>query len=100
MHPGHVAFQSIDLTVVSDVAVRMGQLPTRKSVRRKTLVHQAKRASDVWIRELTIKIGNLRRQKQAFVNDSPRRERGNVEELLVFDVRFPNLLLSPFANDV
>src|SRR6266496_937421 len=60
LHPVHISAKRVDLSVMGDISVRMGTLPTRKSVGGEALVDEAQRANRVGIREFAIKAGNLR----------------------------------------
>ena len=46
LHPVDVAAQRVDLAVVRDVAVRVGERPGREGVRAEPLVHQRERRLD------------------------------------------------------
>src|SRR5271155_219151 len=78
----------------------MRTLPTRKCVRRKALVHQAQRAGDVGIGKLFVEIRDLRSEQQSLINNGAARERGNVKDTRVFDVRQSHLALGALADDV
>src|SRR5262249_33650520 len=92
--------QRIDLAVMRDVAVRMRQLPTGESVGREALVNQTERAHGLGIGEVAVEICDLRRQQQAFVDDRPTRERGDIEEFLVLNIRLADLLFRALANHI
>jgi hypothetical protein len=77
--PGWMIAQGVDFAVVRDIAVGMGELPSGEGVGGETLVHQAERAHQLRIAQLGIKMGHLRRQQQAFVDDGAGRKRRNVE---------------------
>ena len=47
VHPVDIALERVDFAIVRDVVIGMSALPTRKSVGRKTLMHQAQRAGHV-----------------------------------------------------
>ena len=100
IHPVHVAANGIDLTVVRDEAVGVGQLPGGKSIRGETLVHHTKRADDIGIGELFVKLCNLRGQQQAFVDNGARGKRRNVEHTLIGNVRIHYFHFGAFADDV
>ena len=86
VHPVHVSAQRVDFAVVADVAVRVRQLPARKRVGRKALVHQAQRAGQFGIQQLLIEIGDLRREQQSLVDNRARGKRRNVEEILLLQI--------------
>ena len=100
IHPVHVAAQRVYFAVVADVAIRVRKLPARKRVRRKALVDDADRARQVGMRELLVEGRNLRRQQQALVNDSARRERRNVEKVFLFQVGLADDQLYLLAQNV
>ncbi len=50
-------------------------------------MHQAQRAGHFRIQQFLVKIGNLRRQQQAFVNNGSRRKRRKIEEALLLEIR-------------
>src|SRR5258708_22131909 len=100
VHPIDVAFERVDLAIVRDIAIGMRSLPTRKRVGGKALVHQAKRAGHVWVRKLLVKIGDLRRQQQALINNGAAGKRWNVEYTRIFDAGGRYLTLSALAYHV
>ena len=73
-HPVHIAPQRVDFAVVCHVPVGMRELPAGKSIRRKALMDQTKRAHHIGIGELDVEIRYLRRQQQSFVHNRPRRK--------------------------
>src|SRR2546423_12759397 len=100
MHPGNVPFQGVNFAVVRDVAVGMGELPTRKSVGREALVYQPQRTGRVRIRKIPVETCDLRGEEQALVKDGAGREIGNIKEFLILDFRFCSLLLVSLAHMV
>ena len=100
MHPCDIAFKRVDLPIVCNIAIGMRQLPAGKSVRRESLVHQAKRALRIGIRKISVEVGDLGRKQKAFVNDGATRQRRNVKKIFVFDVRFGDFQLRSFPDDV
>ena len=52
-HPVLVALHGVDLAVVGDVAVRVGERPRRERVRREAAVHEQQRALDALVEEIT-----------------------------------------------
>src|SRR5579884_190352 len=83
-----------------DVAVRVCQLPARESIRGKTLVHQTERAGDIRVRELAVKIRDLRCEQKPLVDDGSTGKRRDVEELFVFYLGFRDLAFRTFTNDI
>ncbi len=101
MHPIDVPFDGVDFAVVADVAIRVGQRPGGESIGGEALVHQADRADTVRVRQFAVKVGDLGRQQQTFVNDGAGRERGDVEEALVADLfRVGHFRLGALHHDV
>ena len=84
VHPVDIAAQRVDLTVVRQETVRMGALPARKGVGRKPLVHQRERGLYLRVAKVGIKLRNLGRDQQSFVNDGRGREATEVEQLTFF----------------
>ena len=82
-HPVAVAAQGVDLTVVRDVAVRVGQGPRRERVGREAGVHQRQRAADALVRELGVERLELRLGEHALVDQRARREAREVGAGLV-----------------
>ena len=52
LHPVDVAAQRVDLAVVSDKTVRMGQRPRRECVGAEALVHQGERRLEIRVRQI------------------------------------------------
>ena len=100
IHPVHVPAQCVDLSVVADVAVRMRQLPARECIRGEALVHEAQRARHLRIRQLLVEMHDLRSEQQSLVDDRPRRQRRNVEELLLLQVGLRDRCLGLLAQHV
>ena len=63
VHPVHVAAHGVDFAVVTEIAVRMRELPGGKRVGGKALVHQAERAHCVRIGQLIVELDDLRSQQ-------------------------------------
>src|SRR5437899_960055 len=78
----------------------MGELPTGKSVGRETLMDKAQRAGRIGIRKIAVEVRNLRCQQESFVNDRARRQRRNVKEFLVLNIRFGNFFFSALAHHI
>ena len=94
VHPTDVAADGVDLAVVRDVAIGMGELPAGKRVGGEALVNEGERAGDERIGQLEIELLNLRGQHEALVDDGAAGKGGNVEGFLVLDLgggrfRFP-----------
>ncbi len=66
----------------------------------KALMNQAQRAHGVGVRQFLVELGNLMRQQQAFVHDGARRQRRNIEEAFVGEIRGGDLGLGALADDV
>jgi len=81
VHPVHVASQRVDLTVVAQVSKGMRQLPGRKVLVEKRWCTM-QRALEFPVRQVDIETGDLRSQQQTLVNNGPRRQRGDVEDVL------------------
>src|SRR5271170_1342340 len=64
VHPVHVAANGVDLSVVTEIAVRMRELPGGKRVGRKTLMDQAERAHGVRIGQLVVELYDLGCEQQ------------------------------------
>ncbi len=82
-HPVAVAPQGVDLTVVRDVAVGVGQRPRGERVRREPGVHQGERAGDPLVREVRVERLELRLGEHALVDQRPRRQAREVGAGLV-----------------
>ncbi len=77
-HPVDVAAQRVDLAVVGDVAVGMGQLPRRERVGREALVHQGERRGEGRVGEVLEVVAELSGEQQALVDDRAGRHRHGV----------------------
>ena len=82
-HPVAVAAQGVDLAVVRDVAVRVGQRPRRERVRREPGVHQRQSARDPLVREVRVERLELRLGQHALVDQRARRQAREVGPGLV-----------------
>src|SRR5579864_517288 len=78
----------------------MRSLPAWKRIGRKTLVYQAQGTFRIRVREFAIKIGDLRSEQQALVNDRSTGKGRNVEHSRVFDAGLPDLILRPLAHHI
>ena len=63
-------------------------------------MHQTQRADRVGICQLVVKLGDLWRQQQAFVDDSARRQRRNVEEVFVRQIGRGDFRFGALAHDI
>ena len=82
VHPVDVALDRVDLAVMRHIVERLGRCQVG-NVLVKQLVHETERAGDVGIGKLAVEIRDLRREQQAFVDDSARRKRGHGEHAAV-----------------
>ena len=73
-HPVAVAAERVDLAVVRDHAVRVGELPAREGVRRVAGVHEGEGARDPFVREVEIEALELRGRQHSLVDKCPRGE--------------------------
>ncbi|MDC4205716.1 MAG: hypothetical protein MPW13_15275 [Candidatus Manganitrophus sp.] len=68
-HPIDVSLQCIDLAVMADIAVGVGQRPRWKGIGREAGVDQRQGAHDLRIGEIGIEKWNLRGEEEPLVND-------------------------------
>ena len=73
-HPVDVAAHGVDLAVVGDQAVRVGELPARERVGREAGVDQHERALQPLVAQVGVAARQLRRHQHPLVDDRPRRE--------------------------
>ena len=78
-HPVDVAAHRIDLAVVGDEPVGVGEPPGREGVGREPLVHQGERRHRQGVLQVEIELPDLMGQDKALVDHRPRRERRHVE---------------------
>ncbi len=71
-HPVDVAAQRVDLAVVRDHPVRVGQLPARERVRGEAGVHEGERALEALVAQVGIETRELRRGQHPLVDERPR----------------------------
>ncbi len=76
-----VTAQGIDFAVMSEVAERMRQRPSRESIRRITLVNKGNRALEIEIVQILVEALNLARQKQALIDNATAAATANVKTL-------------------
>jgi len=77
-HPVEIAAQRVDLTVVGDHAVGMGERPGRERVGGKPLVHQRKRTLEIRIAQIRIVAAELVGQEHALVDQGAARNRNRI----------------------
>src|SRR5688572_12406197 len=78
----------------------MRQLPGRKGVGGEPLVDHAQRADHFRVREFPVELRDLRSQQQPFVHDGSRRQRRNVEYVLVLDIGLRDFPFRALAHHV
>ena len=77
-HPVDVAAQRVDLAVVRDHAVGMGQLPRGEGVGGKALVHQRHRGGQTRVGQVLVVLLHLVGQEHALVDQGAARQRHRV----------------------
>ncbi len=77
-HPVAVALHRVDLAVVADVAVRVGQGPRRERVGREARVHQGHRRVHPLVLEVREELRELVGDEHALVDEGARREARDV----------------------
>ena len=77
-HPVEVALDGVDLAVVRDHPVRVGQRPLGEGVGREALVHQGQRRHAGRILQVEVVLADLVGQQQALVDDGAARHAGHV----------------------
>ena len=75
-HPVDVAAQRVDLAVVGDHPVRVGQLPARERVGREARVHQRQTGRQTRVAKVGEVARQLRRGQHSLVDDRAAREAG------------------------
>ncbi|MNQ69403.1 hypothetical protein D3C85_839940 [compost metagenome] len=78
-HPVEVAFDRVDLAVVGDQAVRVGQRPFGEGIRRETLVDQGQGRDAARVLQVLVVYAHLVGQQQAFIDDGAGRHRWHEE---------------------
>ena len=73
-----VALYRVYLAVVRDCAEWVGKLPRRERVGRISLVYDRERGDEIRIGQVGIELFDLRREKETFVDDRPRRAGADV----------------------
>ena len=71
-HPVLVALDRVDLAVVGDEAVRVGERPRREGVRREPAVHQSEGALETLVGEIGEELGELGGRQHPLVHEGPR----------------------------
>ena len=99
-HPVAVAAKRVDLSVVGQVAVRMGQLPGGEGVGAKAGVDQAQGALHYGIGQVPIVSRDLGSGQEALVDDDGGRQAGDVETLARVQLLSLHLPLHPLAHHV
>ena len=78
-HPVAVAGQRVDLAVVAQVAVRVGQRPARERVGREARVHQRQARLEGGVAQVGEELAQLLGGEHALVDDGAGRQRGEVD---------------------
>ena len=99
-HPVDVAAQRVDLAVVRDVAVRVGERPGGKRVGAEPLVHHRERALERGVAQVREHRRDLRGREHALVDQRGRREADDVEEVAFGRADDVDGLLEALADDV
>ena len=89
VHPVDVAAHGVDLAVVGDEAIGVGQLPRREGVGGKALVRQSQGRLGQGIGQILVKGPDLMGEQQALVDNRPRRKRRHVEARQLGHAEFP-----------
>ena len=79
VHPVHIAPDGVDLAVVGDEPIGVGQLPGGEGVGRESLVDEGKGRDRARIAQVAVETTDLVGQEQAFVDHGTRREGRQVE---------------------
>ena len=82
-HPVDVAHQGVDLAVVADHPVGVGQLPAGEGVGREARVHQRHRALGALVAQVGVEGRQLVADQHALVVDRPRGARDHVQARLL-----------------
>ena len=99
LHPVDVAAQRVDLAVVGDEAVRMGQRPGRERVGAEPLVHERQRRLERRIGQVREHPLDLAGGQHALVDQRARRQADHVEELAPRQIERVHRVLHPLADD-
>ena len=95
VHPVDVASQRVDLAVVSHESARLSAVPTWKCVRREPRVNHRQMALVVRVAQVEEIRHDLRRHQHPFEDDDPRRQRANVKQQCLRQLR---LIAQPMAG--
>jgi len=99
-NPVDVAAQGVDLAVVRDHAERVGQIPGRESVGRKTLMHEGERGDEALVAQVAEVLADLIGQQHTLVDDGARRQRRHVEHLDVGQLERLHAVAGFLADDI
>ena len=99
-YPVDVAAQRVDLTVVRDQPEGMREVPRRKGVRGKALVHERKGRGHPRVLQVLVIGADLVGEQHAFVDDGARRHRRHVELLAVRELERLDRMSRSLADDV
>ncbi|GBD45729.1 hypothetical protein HRbin41_00544 [bacterium HR41] len=80
-HPVAVAAQGVDLAVVGEHAVGVGELPAREGVGGEARVHDRQPRHDARVAQVGVEARQLGRGQHPLVDDRPRRERRDRQAL-------------------
>jgi hypothetical protein len=81
-HPVDVAAQRVDLAVVGDHAVGVGELPARKGIGGKALVDERQRGLVARIGQIAVVAFHLVGEEHALVDDRARRQRHDIKTVV------------------
>ena len=82
-HPVDVAHHRVDLAVVADHAVGVGELPARERVGGEARVHERERALGALVTQVAVEGRELEADQHALVVDRARGARGHVQSRLL-----------------
>ena len=82
-NPVEVAAQRIDLAVMRNKAKRVREIPRRKRIGGKALVHHRQRRDHRLVGKIEIELADLMSEQHPLVDDGARRQRRDVEFLAV-----------------
>ena len=99
-HPVVVALDGVDLTVVREHAVGMGEFPGREGVGREALMHQSQRGDDTRILQVEEVFADLVGQQQTFVDDGSGRHRRHEVFLAVLEPEVLDRVAGGLADDI
>ena len=97
IHPVDIAFNRVDLAIVSEHPEGLGQVPGRKGVGRIALVIDREIGDETFIQQIGIKRGHLFGQEHALVDDRPAGQRADVK---IGDLRGQHRFFDAPADDV